>query len=83
MSRRARLRKQQIAEMETPETTGDLEKTDRMASLLMFGAPSGAKSAAQFGPRGFKAAKRTLPGIKKALMRTLKPILSKSAKAAK
>ena len=87
--RRARLRKQQIAEMKTPQTTGNLERTDKLGSLLMFGAPEGevaktaTKTAAKFGPKGFKAAKSITGKVSEHVMRVLKPILGKSYKAAK
>lgn len=82
--RRAALRKRAIADQTDPPTTGDLEGTERVASIIFIGAPVGAaKAAARFGPRGFKAAKKGAESVGKYAMRTLKPILSKSAKVKK
>ena len=79
--RRAKLRKRVISDMTDPETTGDLERTDRIASLIFIGAPGGAaKSAARFGPKGFKVAKKGAESVGKYVMRVLKPVLGKSVK---
>jgi hypothetical protein len=84
-ARRAALRRRAIAEQETPETHGPESK----ASLLMLGVPEGevagaaAKTAAKFGPKGFKAAKNVAESTGQYAMRVLKPILSKGMKAAK
>ena len=83
MSRRARLRSQAIAEQRDPETTGDAQRTENLASLIFTGGPGAGKTIAQFGPKGFKQTVRTLAGLRKALARQIKPILGKSMKTLK
>ena len=81
MGRRAALRRRAIADQSNPPTTGDLEGTERKVSLIFIGVPVGAaKSAARFGPRGFKAAKKAGESVSKYVLRTLKPVLGKSVK---
>ena len=84
-SKRAALRKLAIADHTDPETTGDLERTDRIASLIFVGAPTGKTNEAgkmiyRFGPRGFKTVResaKTLAGYAK---NKLKPIITEAAK---
>lgn len=81
ISRRANLRRRTIADQKDPETTGDLERTDELASLIFIGSPGGvAKKAVRFGPKGFKIAKTGAESVGKYAMRVLKPIVSKSVK---
>ena len=77
------MRRLAISEQRDPETTGDTERAENLASLIFTGGPAAAKTAIRFGPKGFKAAKTTAGAFRKHIMRTLKPILSKTAKTAK
>lgn len=84
-SRRANLRRRQIEDMDDPQVTGP----ESNASLLLLGVPEGEmagaakETAAKFGPKGFKAAKKVAGTVGEYAKRVLKPILSKSMKGGK
>lgn len=83
--RRAALRRRAIQDQKNPETTGPTEAADR-ASLIFTGVPEGeagdvAKGVVGLAPKGFKLAKKGAESTSKYVMRVLKPILSKGAKA--
>ena len=80
VGRRARLRRRELEDYETPPTEGPHDATE--ASLVWIGGPAGAASkTARFGPKGFALAKKGAESVGKHVMRVLKPILSKGVKS--